>query len=247
MSLGDLAQAFAILPIVLDGEIFQYQQVVADVLLFEADALHGHQARSAAFDEPFAVLDPHLRRQMEEQLRETLAGYNGAAVFAAHEMDEAFRFCGDLLVLDLGKVIASGPKRQLFERPQRVAAAPLTGCKNIVPARRTAADRITVDSWNCELQTAKPVPDGLTHVGLRSHQTAFHPAEGKNIFFCWLMGTSEVPHEMTLYLRLHAAPALGELPHLQADVPGDLWRMLNSEPQPWRIEIDPERLLLLQG
>jgi molybdate transport system permease protein len=199
------------------------------------------------FDEPFAALDPHLRRQMEEQLRETLAGYNGAIVFVTHDMEEAFRFCGDLLVLDQGKVIASGPKHQLFERPQCVAAARLTGCKNIVPARRTAADRIAVKAWNCELQTAKPVPDALTHVGLRSHQITFHPAEGKNLFSCWLMGTSEAPHEMTLYLRLHAAPAPGELPHLQADVPRDLWRTLSLEPQPWRIELDPERLLLLQG
>ena len=199
------------------------------------------------FDEPFAALDPHLRRQMEEQLRETLAGYNGAVVFVTHDMEEAFRFCGDLLVLDQGKVIASGPKHQLFERPQCVAAARLTGCKNIVPARRTAADRIAVDSWNCELQTAKLVPDALTHVGLRSHQIAFHPAEGENLFLCWLMGTSEAPHEITLYLRLHAAPAPGELPHLQADVPRDLWRTLSLEPQPWRIEFDPERLLLLQG
>lgn len=199
------------------------------------------------FDEPFAALDPHLRRQMEEQLRETLAGYNGAVVFVTHDMEEAFRFCGDLLVLDQGKVIASGPKHQLFERPQCVAAARLTGCKNIVPARRTATDRIAVKAWSCELQTAMPVPDALTHVGMRSHQITFHPAEGKNMFTCWLMGTSEAPHEMTLYLRLHAAPAPGELPHLQADVPRDLWRTLSLEPQPWCIELDPKRLLLLQG
>jgi molybdate transport system permease protein len=199
------------------------------------------------FDEPFAALDPHLRRQMEEQLRETLAGYNGAVVFVTHDTEEAFRFCGDLLVLDHGKVIASGPKRQLFERPQCVAAARLTGCKNIVPTRRIAADRIAVEAWNCELQTATPVPDALTHVGLRSHQIAFHAGEGKNIFSCWLVGTSEATHEMTLYLRLHAAPAPGELPHLQADVSSDLWRTLSLEPQPWRIDLDPERLLLLQG
>ena len=200
------------------------------------------------FDEPFAALDPHLRRQMEEQLRETLAGYNGAVVFVTHDMEEAFRFCGELLVLDSGRVIASGPKHQLFERPQTVAAARLTGCKNIVPARRAAANRIAVEAWNCQLQTASEVPDALTHVGLRSHQIAFQPAtEGENTFPCWLVGTSEAPHEMTLYLRLHAAPKTGELPHLQADLPKDAWRALSREPQPWRIRLDPARLLLLEG
>jgi molybdate transport system permease protein len=59
--------------------------------------------------------------------------------------------------------------------------------------------------------------------------------------------TSEAPHEMTLYLRLHAAPHAGEPPHLQADVPKELWRKLSVEPQPWRVKLDPARLLLLEN
>jgi molybdate transport system permease protein len=181
-------------------------------------------------------------------LRETLADFNGAVVFVTHDMEEAFRFCSDLLVLDSGRVIASGPKHQLFERPQTVVAARLTGCKNIVSARKIAEHRIAVDAWNCELETAMIVPDALTHVGLRSHQITFQPTEqGENIFQCWLVGTSEAPHEMTLYLRLHKAPSAGDLPHLQADVPKELWRTLSVHPQPWRVRLDPARLLLLEG
>jgi molybdate transport system permease protein len=199
-------------------------------------------------DEPFAALDPHLRRQTEEQLRETLIGYNGAVVFVTHDMEEAFRFCSDILVLDNGKVIASGPKHQLFERPQTVAAAQLTGCKNIAGARRIAENRIAVDAWNCELQTATVVPDALTNVGLRSHQITFQTAaQTDNCFPCWLVATSEAPHEMTLYLRLHTAPQPGESPHLQADVPKDLWRTLSAVPLPWRVWLDPARLLLLEN
>ena len=225
------------------GEISggQRQRVaLARAMAIEPDAL--------LFDEPFAALDPHLRRQMEEQLRETLVGYNGAVIFVTHDMEEAFRFCSDLLVLDCGKVIASGPKHQLFEYPRTVVAARLTGCKNIAQARRIAEDRIAVDAWVCELRTAQTVPDGLTHAGIRSHQIAFQPSvEGENTFLCWLVATSEAPHEMTLYLRLHAAPKSGEPPHLQADVPKELWRALSAEPQPWRVRLDPARLLLLEG
>ena len=219
----------------------QRQRVaIARSMAIEPDAL--------LLDEPFAALDPHLRRQTEEQLRETLAGYNGAVIFVTHDMEEAFRFCSDLLVLDGGKVIASGPKHQLFESPRTVVAARLTGCKNIAPARRIAEDRIAVDAWKCELQTANAVPDALTHVGMRSHQIAFQPAvENENTFACWLVATSEAPHEMTLYLRLHTAPKSGDPPHLQVDVPKDLWRALSGKPQPWRVWLDPARLLLLEG
>src|SRR5208283_5394359 len=109
-------------------------------------------------------LDPHLRRQMEEQVRETLAVYNGAVIFVTHDMEEAFRFCSDLLVVDDGKVIARGPKHQLFEHPRTVTAARLTGCKNIVPAIRTADNIIEVKAWECSLETSHSVPDTLTHI-----------------------------------------------------------------------------------
>jgi molybdate transport system permease protein len=91
------------------------------------------------------------------------------------------------------------------------------------------------------------VPEGLTHLGLRSHQIKFGPeSRGENIFPCWLVSTSEAPHEMTLYLRLHAQPQTGDMPHLQADVPKDIWRKLSAQPQPWSIHLAPERLLLLE-
>jgi len=219
----------------------QRQRVaIARCMAIEPDAL--------ILDEPFAALDPHLRRQTEEQLRETLSEFNGAVVFVTHDMEEAFRFCTDLLVLDRGQVIARGPKHDLFERPASVAAARLTGCKNIVPARREASDCIAVEAWNCRLASTLEVPEGLTHVGFRSHQVVFQPAaESKNTFPCWLVSSSEAPHEMTLYLRLHASPRAGEAAHLQADVPKDVWRVLKEQPQPWRIMLDPARLLLLKG
>jgi molybdate transport system permease protein len=227
----------------MPGEISggQRQRVaIARCMAIEPDAL--------LLDEPFAALDPHLRRQTEEQLRETLAAYSGAVLFVTHDMEEAFRFCSELVVLDGGRVIANGPKQELFERPRTVVAARLTGCKNIVAARRVGVDRIAVDAWGCELRTGCAVPDGLTHVGVRSHQIGLETdTAGENTFPCWLMGTSEAPHEMTLYLRLHA-PAQGKEPaHLQVDLPKDAWRALMERPQPWPVRLDPARLLLLEG
>lgn len=218
----------------------QRQRVaLARALAIEPDAL--------LLDEPFAALDPHLRRQMEEQLRETLSDYNGVVFFVTHDMEEAFRFCSELVVLEVGQVIASGPKHDLFERPRTVAAARLTGCKNIVPARRIQQDRIAIDPWECELATRDLVPDAITHLGVRSHQLVFtEDSQGVNTFPCWPVTTSEAPHEMTIYLRLHSEPHADDPPHLQADIAKDKWRELSSQPLPWHIRIDPSRLLLLE-
>ena len=42
-------------------------------------------------------------------MRETLADYNGVVVFVTHDMEEAFRFCSDLLVLDGGRSLPAVP------------------------------------------------------------------------------------------------------------------------------------------
>lgn len=218
----------------------QRQRVaIARSMAIEPDAL--------LLDEPFAALDPHLRRQMEEQLRAALRGYNGVVLFVTHDMEEAFRFCTELLVLDSGRQIAWGPKHTLFEQPRSVVAARLTGCKNIVPARRIDADRVAVDPWDCILMLAARSANPIFHLGYRSHHFRFQQdATGENCFPCWLVETSEAPHEMTLYLRLHTEPKPGDAPHLQADLPKEQWRILSGQPQPWSIQLDPARLLLLE-
>jgi len=223
----------------------QKQRVaIARCLAMEPDAL--------LLDEPFAALDPHLRRQTEEQLRETLAKFQGAVLFVTHDMEEAFRFCSELVVLDSGRVIASGPRKELFERPRTVAAGRLTGCKNIVAARKVGDNRIAVDAWQCELRTECAVPDGLTHLGMRSHQITVAGENDEehartNCYPAWLVGSSEAPHEMTLYLRLHAPAQAGEPAHLQVDLPKDAARALMERPQPWQVRLDAARLLLLEG
>jgi len=150
-------------------------------------------------------------------------------------------------VLDHGRVIASGEKHALFEQPRSVITARLTGCKNIVAVKRVEAARIAVEAWGCELALAGPEEGPIGHLGYRSHHFRFQErAAGENVFACWLVETSEAPHEMTLYLRLHGAPGPGEGPHLQADIPKEQWRALSNVAQPWQIQIVPERLLLLE-
>lgn len=204
--------------------------------------------QAIVFDEPFAALDPHLRRATEEQLRETLRSYVGAVIFVTHDMEEAFRFCSSLMVLDRGRIVASGPREQLFEDPRTTVAARLTGCKNIAAAAWVDTTHLRVETWGCTLTAEHTEGRKITHAGYRSHHFRFEEeASGENVFPCWLVETSEAPHEMTLYLRLHEEPPTGGKFHLQADLAKDAWMRLRERPQPWKIQLDPRRLLLLAG
>src|SRR6202790_937863 len=66
-------------------------------------------------DEPFSALDTHLRSALERQLRETLETYQGSTLFVSHNLEEAYRVCGELLVLARGTVAARGPKERSEE------------------------------------------------------------------------------------------------------------------------------------
>jgi molybdate transport system permease protein len=223
------------------GEISggQRQRVaLARALAMEPEAL--------LLDEPFSALDAHLRRQMEEQLRRTLSAYGGVTILVTHDRDEAYRFCEDLVVLSDGRVAAEGTKSEIFARPRTLAVARLTGCKNFAPLRIAGGGRVEVPDWNCTLTVPGPIPEGTEYVGIRAHDLQITDHPGGNTFPCWLVTAVEAPFETTLYLRLHARPDEGEQAHVEAEVSREAWAELAGRPQPWRVAMPAEKLLLVR-
>ncbi|HUI76950.1 MAG TPA: molybdate ABC transporter permease subunit [Bryobacteraceae bacterium] len=219
----------------------QRQRVaLARALVLEPEAL--------LLDEPFSALDPHLRRHLEEQLKEILRHYRGVTIFVTHDRDEAYRFCQELVVLAAGEVAVTGSKREIFERPRSLAVARLTGCKNFSRLTQTGLNEIRAEDWNCTLRVTGQVPVGTAYVGIRAHHLQLRSrqmAEGDNVFPCWLAGSVESPFEVTVYLRLHASPAEGDPAHVEAEVSREQWMELARQPQPWQVQLEPEKLLLL--
>ncbi len=236
------------------------------------------QPEAILLDEPFSALDTHLRHQMENLMIANLASYQGVSLFVTHNLEEAYRVCEDLLVLEGGRAIASGPKHRVFEHPQTVSVAQLTGCKNFSRASVQDAKRVEAVDWGCTLEVMEAIPEHLTQIGIRAHQIAFLEAPGygqqtlqnsaiqgdydeeaqyypsrsgktsdsPNTFACWLAGTRETPHRMTLFLKLISEPKHPSDYHLQAEVFKEKWILLKDQPLPWRVRLDPMRLLLLE-
>jgi molybdate ABC transporter permease protein len=200
-------------------------------------------------DEPFSALDTHLRDRMEKLTIANLASYQGVSLFVTHNLEEAYRVCEELLVLEGGKAIVQAPKHQIFEHPQTVSVAQLTGCKNFSRVGVLDAHRIEAVDWGCSLEVMEAIPARLTQVGIRAHQIVFLEALGDlspNTFDCWLAGTSETPHRMTLFLKILSKPTHPSDYHLQAEVFKEKWVLLKDRPLPWRVHLDPMRLLLLE-
>ncbi|MGB8702358.1 MAG: molybdate ABC transporter permease subunit [Thermosynechococcaceae cyanobacterium] len=161
MQLEGLAQRY---PHQLSGG--QQQRVaLARVLASQPEAL--------LLDEPFSALDTHLRHQMEKLIVASLSAYTGVSLFVTHNLEEAYRVCEDLLVVEGGKAITHAPKHQIFEQPQTVSIAQLTGCKNFSRARASGTQTIEALDWGCSLEVVEPIPSRLNQIGIRAHQIVF--------------------------------------------------------------------------
>jgi ABC-type sulfate/molybdate transport systems ATPase subunit len=200
-------------------------------------------------DEPFSALDTHLRSALERELRETLREYRGATIFVSHNLEEAYRLCRGLVVLAGGRVVANGPKEEIFGHPPTLEVARLTGCKNISRARRGPGGMMQAVDWGCTVRAHQTLPAAPQHVAIRAHHIRLRPenatAHPENSFPCWLAAITETPFRMTLDLKLGAPSAGATDFHLQAELFKQQWDELRDAPQPWRVELSPERLFLL--
>ena len=188
-------------------------------------------------DEPFSALDSHLRDQLQPQLRELLHRFGRQTLLVTHSRDEAYRMCSRLCVLDGGTVVREGAAGEVFADPVSVAAAQLTGCKNIAAARRAGEHEVEVPAWGVRLTAAGIVPEELTAVGIRAH--SFSPREGRNAQSVTCIQALEEPFEWSVLFRFAGQ---------DSGSPELWWRMPKGErPQrpPRTLGVAPEHILLL--
>jgi molybdate transport system permease protein len=206
------------------------------------------QPGALLLDEPFSALDTFLRSQLEQEMTEQLSHFQGVSLLVTHNLEEAYRVCQDLMVLDNGVAIAHAPKQSLFERPTSYAVAQLTGCQNISRAIAVSPTEIDAIDWGVHLHVKESLPDRLAHVGIRAHQLTFTDDHTLvNTVPCWLATTSETPDCITLFLKFQSAPDQVQDYHVQAEIAKALWARLCDRPLPWLVQLDPSCLIVMSA
>ena len=195
------------------------------------------EPRLLLLDEPFSALDSHLRDQLQPQFLDLLRAYGRQALLVTHSRDEAYHLCSQLCVMENGHIVRSGATKAVFADPRSEAAARLTGCKNISPARKIDERTVEASAWGLRFTTAQPVPDDLCAIGLRAHY--FHPRASANRANVQWVGELEEPFEWILLFRYAGQ---------NENTPPLWWRMPKDRKPaalPDIIGIAPENVLLL--
>ena len=188
-------------------------------------------------DEPFSAMDAFLKEGLRLELIHILDMYDKTVILVSHDRDEIYQMCDHLVLMDKGRVIAQGGTDELFTDPESVAAAKLTGCKNISRIEKVTEHRVKALDWNdIELITADKVTDAVTHIGIRAHDFILGE-HGVNVIPCGRTFVSRLPFEW--YITLENG--------LWLKLERELYEEYDDSLMPPYISIDPERILLLKG
>ena len=188
-------------------------------------------------DEPFSALDAHLRMQLQIQMRDLLSGLGCPALLVTHSRDEAYHLCGRIGVMSDGGLLTVGPTKALFADPGSRQAALITGCKNVVAARRTGEYEVEVPEWGVRFTTSQPVGERLEAIGIRAHYFSAKAQQNRHPMV--YAGEMEEPFEWIVQFRY-----ADQLP----DSPAIWWRMPKDRRPPalpGEVGVAPVNILLL--
>ena len=197
-------------------------------------------------DEPFSAMDSYLKEELQLEMQRRIRNFAGCTILVSHDRDEIYRLCTDTMIMEKGKNVITDNTKALFENPRKVAAARLTGCKNISQIEKRGQFQVYAKDWGISLWTAEPVSEKTAYIGVRAHDIL--PAAGKsreggaegenqvNRFPVLPVEQSETPFEQTIIFKADQQAEKG------------LW--MKSERGgcriPEAVTIAPERLLLLE-
>lgn len=82
-------------------------------------------------DEPLSSLDEALRAEVRRELRATLRAWQVPSILVTHDRRELEETADDIIVMDAGAILQSGPLAEVMASPVSLAAARVLGFENI--------------------------------------------------------------------------------------------------------------------
>jgi molybdate transport system permease protein len=134
------------------------------------------EPRLLLLDEPFSALDAPVRQELRRELRRLQREAGLSTVLVTHDPEEAAQLADELLVLDGGRLLQAGTRREVFDAPAGPEVARLLGYPPVNAA--TVASPTSLDVGDVAL-AARPAGLGPGRAVLwtvRPDRVALRPA-----------------------------------------------------------------------
>ena len=205
-------------------------------------------------DEPFSALDNYIKTIMEHEILDILDEFKGSAVLVSHDRNEVYRLAKRIGVMDAGTLVDVQERNAFFDNPKTVAAARLTGCKNISRIKAGDDGLVHAVDWGIalSLSVGRELADAGS-VGYRAHYfSLIDEADGldktTNVVDCVLQRVIEDTFSMVICFKQRGN---------ESDDPDSLmtWIVDKNKWQEYKdkvmsgsfmLKIDPARLMMLK-
>lgn len=90
-----------------------------------------YEPHALLFDEPFSAMDVSLKQDIRQELMSAIKQYDRTSIIVTHDRDDAIMMCDWLVIIDQGRLLASGYTNQLITNPPSQEVSKILGCDSI--------------------------------------------------------------------------------------------------------------------
>ena len=152
-------------------------------------------------DEPFSAMDSFLRWQLELELQNNLNNFKGPTVFVSHNRDEVYRLTGKVSVMKDGENERAVRTEALFENPDSLSSALLTGCKNYSTIEKSGTEIVFAKDWGEYIRLNKAPDENHRLIGIRAHNIKIVKEKKENTIECEVQKVIEDVFSFILMVR----------------------------------------------
>ena len=197
------------------------------------------------FDEPFSALDYHLKERLQQQFLDLLEERKVPAVVVSHDIDEVYRLCDKIAIIQDGKIDSLGTKKEIFEKPTQLSAARLTGCKNISRIKWLKDNEVLAIDWDIVLKVPDVPKSYQGYAGIRAHHLVLTGSKEENAFCYKIIKTSETRFGCTTVFGLKETSSIYEgAITLESDK--TIWEAMKDNGMPKYIKLPKDKIMLLR-
>ena len=207
-------------------------------------------------DEPLSALDAPLRRQLRDELGQTLREWGKATVLVTHDLSEAYQLTDSVVIYEGGRVLQAAPKEELLWQPASGSVARIMGIRNVLHGTvvKATSDRIQLrwrglllEAVNSPSRSYLPAPETPIAFFIRPEYVRLirkdrgpaDPGHHMNLMSGRIVRDVDLGTTWTLMIRLDnpGTPAQGDY-DLEVEVPRLVYEILEIDrDRAWQLSI----------
>lgn len=131
--------------------------------------------RLLLLDEPLSAVDASLREVLSRELKMLMQTSKVPVIHVTHDLTEAQYLADEILVMDKGKIIASGSTHEVFRQPQDLRSAKIVGWKNILKVAQRRLNQVN-GAWGSAV-LAQDASSAVAYIAIRPEHINIAPEQ----------------------------------------------------------------------